>query len=120
MNTEETSTSSSGKSYYPVMLLSVSVAIYLVYQMIQISGQHDAINNASKQLEDIRANTIPRYEDGASKARQVEGVLNNLAGDVYKLATDGKDDLALKIVQAHGIKYNAPQGNAAPTDSGTH
>lgn len=107
----------SGKSYYPAILISLSLICFFAYQLHEIAKQHEVINSAQKQLNEIRSTTVPKYEDAMSKALQVEGVLNKLAHDVYDLSDKG-DELAKKIVDAHGIKYNPPAGTPASSGSG--
>jgi len=122
MNPEDTSTTS-GKSYIPVILVSLSVISFFIWQWSQASSASETISTLSKQVSDFRTNTLPQYEAAVGRARQVEGVLTNLATDVSKLAQEN-DDLAKKIVEANGIRFNAPPAatpaTPAPATSGSN
>ncbi len=120
MNPEDTSTTS-GKSYIPVILVSLSMISFFIWQWSQASTASETVSTLSKQVSDFRTNTLPQYDAAASRARQVETVLTNLATDVSKLAQDN-DDLAKKIVEANGIRFNAPPAAAtpAPATSGSN
>lgn len=104
----------SGKSYYPAMLIAASVICFFIYQLTEISKSHENISAAQKQWNEIGAANVPKANDLAGKAQQIEMVLNNLGKHIFELSEKG-DKQAKKIVEMRGIKYSPP---AAPAPTG--
>jgi hypothetical protein len=105
---------SSDKSFLPLLFLSLSLMTMFLWQLTEISKNKAAIADAQKNLTELEGANTPAYSDAANKARNIEGILNNLAGDLWDLSK--KDESAKKIVDKYGIQYHAP---ATPAASGT-
>ena len=119
MNSEYTPTSQ-GKSFYPLLCITISLIIFFGYQLSSISSQQTNIMNVRKQLDDFTAANDPKEADAKTKAEQIENTLSKLANDLYQLATtDPGAKTVVDNLKKIGINYQgAPAASPTPAPSG--
>jgi hypothetical protein len=96
--------SSAFPTFFPIVLLAVSLLILMVWQVVSVGGEAKALKAAKAQLVE----TLKQRDPQAQQALQMQNELRALTLDLLKLAeTDPK---ALALVK----KYNVPPAPAAP------
>ncbi|MGB8354631.1 MAG: hypothetical protein WCD79_12130 [Chthoniobacteraceae bacterium] len=113
MNSE--SNSSSGKSFLPIVLISVSVIIFFGWQWTLISTQRDNLNTTKTKLDEFVTNNIPKLDDQVAKARQVQSGLEKLVLDLLEVAKTDAD--AKAIVAKYNIQQQAPPAGSTASPS---
>ena len=81
-------------AFLPLTLLSLSLALIFVWQLMSIHDQHTAFRN-----------TIQRQDDLVNQSHKVQAGLEKLVNDLLDLSAT--DDEAKAIIQKYGISRNA-------------
>jgi len=84
-------------AFLPVLLLGLSLLLFFISQVTDLSSQRTTIMTA-----------IQRQDDVVKQSRQVQGKLQSLALDL--LETAKTDEAAQKIVGKYNIRQNPPPG----------
>jgi hypothetical protein len=111
MNSE----SSIDKSFIPVTLVTLSVIIFFVWQLKNISKQREDLQSAKGKLEELYQTNIPKLDDQVQKSKQIQAGLEKLVLDLLDLAKTDTD--ARTIVDKYKIEQHnptAPAGSATP------
>ena len=96
--------SSAFPTFFPIVLLAVSLLILLVWQVVNARSQTGSLKFAKAQLIE----TLKQREPKAQQAMELQNKLRALTLDLLKLAeTDPKAQALVK-------KYNIPPAPAAP------
>jgi hypothetical protein len=108
MNSE--SNSSGGKSFLPIVLISLSLIVFLSWQWNVIAKNRDNLNTTKQKLDEFVTNNIPKLDDQVAKARQVQSGLEKLVLDLLEVAKTDAD--AKAIVTKYNIQQQAPPAGA--------
>ncbi|MHA3771092.1 DUF948 domain-containing protein [Verrucomicrobiota bacterium sgz303538] len=92
----------------PFALLAISFAVVLIYQIVNVSKQHSAMQDTKKQLTEI----IQQRETLVKQSTELQAKLQALVVDLLELSK--KDDKAKAIVQKYGIQQTGAPGAPAP------
>ena len=84
-------------AFLPVLLLSLSVLFFFIFQINGLTGQRTAFKGA-----------IERQDQVVKQSRQVQELLKNVALDLLTAAKS--DDNAKAIVTKYNIQQQAPPG----------
>lgn len=107
--------SKSGKSFIPLVLLSLSIISMFIWQLKNIYQQQSNLQASKQKWEDDAATNIPKLDDQVRQSKQVQSGLEKL---VLDLMEDAKTDPDAKaIVAKYNIKQQAPSASPAPSDS---
>jgi len=106
------STSSGGKSFLPIVLISLSLICFFLWQLKIISQNRDNLNTNKQKLDEFVAQNIPRLDDQVKKAEQIQSGLEKLVLDLLELAKTDND--AKAIVTKYNIQQNGPAASPAP------
>jgi hypothetical protein len=104
--------STSGKSFLPLTLISLSVIFFFVWQLKMISENRTNLQTNKSKLEDFVSNNSQKVLDQETKAKQVESSLEKLVMDLLEAAKTDPD--AKAIVNKYNIKQQAPAATPAP------
>jgi hypothetical protein len=119
MNTEYPSPAQ-GKSFIPLVLVSLSVIFYFAWQLSEISKARENITNSTAQVDKYVNDNMPNYDAAVENAQKADKALSALAKDVIELSKT--DDTAKKVMDnllKVGIKFQTPDaaGVTAPAAS---
>jgi hypothetical protein len=96
--------SSAFPTFFPIVLLAVSLLILMVWQVVTVRGQSKSLLAVKAQLVE----TLKQRDPQAQQALQMHNEFRALTLDLLKLAeTDPKAQALVK-------KYNIPPATAAP------
>lgn len=95
-------------SVIPLVLLGVSLAAILVWQIVVTSHQRKGMYEAKRQLGDA----IQKREDLVKQSNQLQAKIQTLVIDLLDLAKH--DEKAKGIVQKYNIQQTAPVAPAVP------
>lgn len=113
MSDEPTSPSvESTDAFLPMMLVTLSVLLFFIWQISSTSEQRSATLNAQDQLESAFGAQSPQDAELIKQSQAIQIRLQKLIQAVLDLAKAGDPD-AQAIVARHGIKWNPPAGTSA-------
>lgn len=111
MNYDDTTSRPAPSYLIPFALLAISFAVLQIYQIVNSSKQHSAMEDTKKQLTEI----IGQREALVKQSGELQAKLQAMAVDLLDLAKT--DERAKAIVQKYNIQQVAPaqgtQGTAA-------
>lgn len=104
--------SSSDKSFVPIVLLSLSIIVFFVWQLKIISQDRDTLQTNKQKMEEFEQSTLPKLDDQVGKAKQIQAGLEKLVLDLLDVAKT--DSEAKAIVTKYNIQQQAPAGSPTP------
>jgi len=110
-DTEPQSLLAAGTAFLPLVLLSISFALLLIWQITTISQQRDAFRGALANLEAQFQQSTPQHEQLLAQSRTVQAKLEALVLGVLDLAKSGDAD-AKAIIEKYKISQQGTPGAA--------
>ena len=92
----------------PFALLAISFAVVLIYQIVNVSKQHKAMQDTKDQF----AKAIQQREALVKQSGELQAKLQALTVDLLELSK--KNEKAKAIVQKYNIQQAAPTAAPAP------
>src|SRR5438132_2926580 len=90
-------------AFLPLVLLALSLIFVFIAQIVGVSAQRRAVNDARDRLENDFRNSTPQHEQMIAQSRQVQARLQQLANDLLEVAKTGDPD-AKAIVEKWKIQ----------------
>jgi hypothetical protein len=94
--------------FLPLLILSLSFLIFVIYQITLVSQQRAQLKTAREQLTTL----VEQSKPVVAQARQAQQVLEKVAHDLVAIANE--DEVAKAVVTKYGIQLSQAPNAQAP------
>src|SRR5438874_2601889 len=95
MNSEYSPASSKTGPFIPLLLLTVSILFIFIWQLVNISQQRSAFQEAQRKTEEFVTTNTPKQEELVKQSKELQTKLEKLVTDLLELAKTDPDAKAI-------------------------